>query len=75
MRNVFSLLGGLAAGALLGLLFAPQSGKESREQIRAKIQEKMPDLSAEKLEQLVEEVLGRFRQEEAEATASEATNE
>ena len=75
MRNVFSLLGGLAAGALLGLLFAPQSGKESREQIRAKIQEKMPDLSAEKLEQLVEEVLGRFRQEEAEATASESTNE
>lgn len=60
---------------MLGLLFAPQSGKESREQIRAKIQEKMPDLSAEKLEQLVEEVLGRFRQEEAEATASEATNE
>ena len=60
---------------MLGLLFAPQSGKESREQIRAKIQEKMPDLSAEKLEQLVEEVLGRFRQEEAEATASETTNE
>ena len=67
MRNLFSVLGGLAAGAVLGLLFAPQSGKETREQIKAKIQEKMPDLSKERLEQLVDEVIRRFRSENPKA--------
>lgn len=64
MRNVFSILGGLAAGAVLGLLFAPQAGKETREQIKALIQEKMPDISKERLEALVDEVLKRFRTEQ-----------
>ena len=65
MRNLFSVLGGLAAGAVLGLLFAPQTGKETREQIKALIQEKMPDISKERLEALVDEVLKRFRTEES----------
>ncbi len=64
MRNLFSILGGLAAGAVLGLLFAPQTGKETREQIKALIQEKMPDISKERLEALVDEVLKRFRTEQ-----------
>mgnify|MGYP002857431487 CR=1 FL=1 len=57
MRNVFSLLGGLAAGALLGILFAPQSGEETRAKVKALIQEKVPNISKDKLEQLVDEVL------------------
>lgn len=57
MKNLFTLLSGLAAGALLGVLFAPQSGEETRAKIKAIIKEKMPDLSKEKLEQLVDEVL------------------
>lgn len=57
MRNLFSLLGGIAAGAVLGILFAPYSGEETRAKIKALIQEKMPDISKEKLEQLVDEVV------------------
>lgn len=59
MKNLFSLLGGLAAGALLGILFAPQSGEETRAKIKALIQEKMPNISKEKLEQLVNEVIDK----------------
>ncbi len=60
MRNVFSLLGGLAAGALLGILFAPQSGEVTRAKIKALIQDKMPDISKERLEELVDEVLEKI---------------
>ena len=60
MRNLISILGGLAAGALLGILFAPQSGEETRAKIKALIQEKMPELSKEKLEQLVDEVIEKI---------------
>ena len=60
MRNIISLLGGLAAGALLGILFAPQSGEKTRAKVKALIQEKMPEISTEKLEQLVDEVLEKI---------------
>ncbi len=60
MRNLISILGGLAAGALLGILFAPQSGEETRAKIKALIQEKMPELSKERLEQLVDEVIEKI---------------
>lgn len=61
MRNLFSLLGGIAAGALIGILFAPQSGKETRNKIKELLQEKMPDLSKEKLEQLVDQVIAKAK--------------
>lgn len=61
MRNLFSLLGGIAAGALIGILFAPQSGKETRDKIKELLQEKMPDLSKEKLEQLVDQVIAKAK--------------
>ena len=66
MRNLLSLLGGLAAGAVVGLLFAPQSGEETRAKIRALIQEKMPDISKEKLEELVNQVINNFKSAEPE---------
>lgn len=62
MRNLFSLLGGIAAGALIGLLFAPQSGKETRDKIKKLLQEKMPDLSKDKLEQLVDQVIAKAKE-------------
>ena len=61
MRNLFSMLGGLAAGAVLALLFAPQSGKETREKIKVLLKEKMPDISKEKLEEMVDEVINKFK--------------
>lgn len=57
MRNLFSLLSGIAAGALLGILFAPEKGEVTRAKIKALIQEKMPNISKERLEQLVDEVI------------------
>ena len=69
MRNLLSLLGGLAAGAVVGLLFAPQSGEETRAKIRALIQEKMPDISKEKLEELVNQVINNFKSAEPEVNA------
>lgn len=61
MRNFLSLLGGLAAGAVVGLLFAPQSGEETRAQIREMLKEKMPDLSKERLEELVNQVIDKAK--------------
>lgn len=38
-KSFFSLLTGLAAGAALGLLFAPDNGTETRKRVRAKLDE------------------------------------
>ena len=38
-KSFFSLLTGLAAGAALGLLLAPEKGSETRKKVRAKLDE------------------------------------
>jgi gas vesicle protein len=49
--SVFALLTGMAAGAVLGLLFAPEAGEESRKKVKKaaktcldKVQEQFNDL-------------------------------
>ena len=49
--SVFALLTGMAAGAVLGLLFAPEAGEESRKKVKKaakacldKVQEQFDDL-------------------------------
>ena len=61
MRNLLSLLGGAALGAVVALLLAPQSGEETRAKIRELLQEKMPNLSKERLEELVNEVIEKAK--------------
>ncbi len=67
MKKLLSLVGGIAIGAILGILLAPQSGKDTREQIKKLIQEKMPNLSKERLEQLVDEVIAKLKNLSAES--------
>ena len=71
MRNLFSLLGGVALGAVLGILVAPKSGAETRSQIRDFLKEKFPNLSKEKLDELVDEVVNKARHMETEATEAD----
>ncbi len=67
MKKLLSLVGGVAIGTLLGILLAPQSGKDTREQIKKLIQEKMPDISKERLEQLVDDVIAKLKNLSAES--------
>ncbi len=67
MKKLLSLLGGVAIGALLGIILAPQSGKDTREQVKKLIQEKMPDISKERLEQLVDQVIAKVKNLSAES--------
>ncbi|HVP04325.1 MAG TPA: YtxH domain-containing protein [Dehalococcoidia bacterium] len=43
MRFIIGLLLGIAAGAALGLIMAPQSGKETRESLRKRVQSNTTD--------------------------------
>jgi len=61
MRNFFSLLGGAVLGAVAALLLAPQSGEETRAKIRELLKEKMPNLSKEKIEELVDQVVEKAK--------------
>lgn len=38
-KTFFSLVTGIAAGAVLGLLLAPEKGSETRKRVRAKLEE------------------------------------
>lgn len=69
MRNLFSMLGGVALGAIVGILFAPYSGEETRAKIKAIVQEKMPNISKEKLEQVVDEVIEKVTGKEKQVEA------
>ncbi len=74
MKRLLSLLSGVAVGALLGVVFAPQSGKETREQIKKLLQDKMPNLSTERLEELVDEVIAKVKDVQTE-TSKEKDND
>jgi gas vesicle protein len=56
------LLLGAAIGAIAGLLFAPKSGKELREELEEKMRRLKRDYESGKLEDRVRDIFGNVRQ-------------
>lgn len=63
---------GLVAGAIAGIMFAPKSGKETREDIKNYLHEmkdkiaeqlaEVKDLTKEKYEEVIENVVGKYKE-------------
>lgn len=62
--NIFALIGGVAIGATIALLLAPDSGKNTRMKIQKKLKEKGIDLSPEQLDELIEKLRSKITPEE-----------
>lgn len=58
--NILSLLGGIAIGAIIAILLAPDSGKNTREKINNKLKEKGINLSKEQLDEFIEKMKKQF---------------
>lgn len=64
--NLMSFLAGAAAGAILGILYAPDKGTNTRERLTYRL---------EKYKQKLEELLEEIMEEEAEPVLSNARSE
>ena len=56
LNVALAVLGGVAVGAARGMLLAPKSGKETRENIRDFIKSKCPAMKQSRLEALVDRI-------------------
>lgn len=56
-----AFLGGAAVGATLGILFAPEKGKDTRERIAEMLREKGIKLRGNDLDQLVDEIAAEIK--------------
>lgn len=54
VSQLITFLGGAFLGAIIALLLAPESGEETREKIKTKLEEKGIKLSKEQLDQFID---------------------
>jgi len=67
-KVLLGVLAGVAAGALLGILFAPEKGSTTRKKIVSKGEEYVDDLK-EKFGEFVDKVASKFESEKEEAAS------
>ena len=56
LNVALAVVGGVAVGAAVGLLLAPKSGKETRDDIKSYLRSKCPFMKESKLDALVEKI-------------------
>lgn len=56
LNIVLAVIGGAVAGATVGLLFAPEKGEDTRDQIMKYLKEKGVNLRRSKMEELADEI-------------------
>jgi len=68
MKNSVSIiaafLGGAVIGGILGVLFAPESGEETRKKIVAALEKRGIKLSKEEMDDLVDEIKSQVNAEQ-----------
>ncbi|MCQ2286792.1 MAG: YtxH domain-containing protein [Bacteroidales bacterium] len=70
-KHLFSFIGGLATGAIIALLLAPDKGSETRRKISEKLKEKGIDLSSEELDNFIETLKEKIGCKNEKTTSSE----
>jgi hypothetical protein len=60
-KLVLGIVAGAAAGALLGVLFAPEKGTMTRKRIRCKEEDLRSDLK-DKIDEFVDSIINKFNQ-------------
>ena len=61
LNTLVALLGGMAIGAAIGILFAPAKGEDTRSQIIEALQKRGINLSREEMNKLVDEQIAQIK--------------